>query len=177
MLSASADNVSMSWSVVTPLRRAELASCRGCVRGLVPASDWDRYSVETRARAREEGRVVAVAPGWCHRCYPGRRQAIARLLSRTAACDLSRVDTAEPSSTASRTSEPTTLSRAAERAAARLEDLTWMAATGEALAGAAMRLGITEASVERFLLRQDDDGRAVLQQLRARKRLDVEAAA
>lgn len=41
--------------------------------------------------------------------------------------------------------------------AARLEDVRWMAETGEHLDGAARRLGISTATLERFLERNDRD--------------------
>lgn len=53
----------------------------------------------------------------------------------------------------------------AEVTAMRLEDLRWMAETGEHLHGAADRLGISVDALEQFLLRYDRD---VLATLRAR---------
>lgn len=43
------------------------------------------------------------------------------------------------------------------RHAARLEDLRWMAETGECMAGAAKRLGVSESAVDNFLRRHCDD--------------------
>jgi hypothetical protein len=45
---------------------------------------------------------------------------------------------------------------------ARLEDLRWMAETGECLEGAAHRLGMQSKSLERFLRRHDRECIATL---------------
>jgi hypothetical protein len=57
----------------------------------------------------------------------------------------------------------------AAEAAARLEDARWMAETGECLDGAARRLGISKAALERWLTAND---RATLSALLAKQPRD-----
>jgi hypothetical protein len=136
--------------------RARLASCARCHWGLVPPAIWYELSPEGKDAARFEGRTVAVAPGWCGRCYY-----TAPRRTRPAAVTLASRATADSGASTASGYVRTTL-----RPAERLEDLAWMAGTGESLAGAAMRLGSTEDAVEAFLRRHG--GLQVLRQLRAR---------
>lgn len=50
----------------------------------------------------------------------------------------------------------------ADAIAARLEDVQWMAETGECLDGAARRLGLTRNALEKWLSRRDPDSLRVL---------------
>jgi hypothetical protein len=135
--------------------RARLASCAGCHWGLVPPAIWYELPPEGKDAARFEGRTVAVAPGWCGRCYY-----IAPRRTRSSPPALVSIASGATSARGASGHVRTTL-----RPAERLEDLAWMAGTGESLAGAAMRLGSTEDAIEAFLRRHG--GLQVLRQLRA----------
>lgn len=138
--------------------RVRLASCHGCHWGLVPPEIWWDLSPEGKDAARFEGRTVAAAPGWCGRCYYS-----ASRRPRSAPTALASVDGGATSARGASTASGYV--RTTLRPTERLEDLAWMAGTGESLAGAAMRLGSTEDAIEAFLRRHG--GLQVLRQLRA----------
>lgn len=109
-------------------------TCHSCQATLVSRKRWDKQTPEERADAIAAGRRRKGRENTCSRCAKS-----------TYREDGQRRDNAE------------------RARAERIEDLEWMAETGESLAGAAHRLGLTLSALEHFLSRAGRlDLRAVL---------------
>lgn len=108
-----------------------LETCLGCGCGIIKRHVWKAMSVAERETAREHGLRDKYANGQCRACWQREDRRARGIEAPVRATDVT-----------------------AERKA-RLEDVAWMAETGECLAGAAKRLGITERSLERFLKLHD----------------------